>query len=589
MNPLFKRTPLAAGILLALSSPVYSPQVIAAQGDTAGIEFLVNTYTTGNQRHPSIALDADGDFVIAWTSYDGQDGDSPGVYAQRYTADGSTADSEFLVNTETLNAQLSPSIAMDADGDFVIAWESSGSQDGDGFGVYAQRYTADGFEAGAEFLVNTKTSDNQRYPSIAMDADGDFVIAWQSYGQDTSDSYGVYAQRYTADGSTVGSEFLVNTETYAPQSEASIAMDADGDFVIAWQSYQNGDGYGIYAQRYSADGSTAGSEFLVNTHTDSDQKSPSVAMDADGDFVIAWQSQGQDNSPAFDSGVYAQRYSADGIKAGAEFLVNTVTDDNQQSPSVAMDADGDFVIAWESYSYIERQDGFGFGVIAQRYTAKGIELGSEFLVNTETSRDQSRNSIAMDADGDFVIAWESYLQDGSFDGVYAQRYEGASQTVDLNLVVQDDVDPVAPGGSFVYSLITTNNGTGTALDVSLSEPIPTGLTYVSDDAASVGWGCALTGATVNCSKPFMTVGETNTIQVNVKADADASGTVSNTVTVEAAQTDANAADNTDTETTVIASSTAATCCQSGFFGIGSFSLTPLLLLLPLWIRRRWLG
>ena len=130
------------------------------------------------------------------------------------------------------------------------------------------------------------------------------------------------------------------------------------------------------------------------------------------------------------------------------------------------------------------------------------------------------------------------------------------------------------------------------MDVSLSEPIPTGLTYVSDDAATVGWGCALTGATVNCSKPFMTVGETNTIQVSVKADADASGTLSNIVTVEAAQTDAKTADNTDTETTVIAATATTTTVvtdQSGFFGIGSFSLTPLLLLLPLWFRRRWLG
>ena len=59
MNPLFKRTPLAAGILLSLSSPVYSPQVIAAQGDPAGIEFPVNSYTTDNQKYSSIAMDAD--------------------------------------------------------------------------------------------------------------------------------------------------------------------------------------------------------------------------------------------------------------------------------------------------------------------------------------------------------------------------------------------------------------------------------------------------------------------------------------------------------------------------------------------------
>jgi uncharacterized repeat protein (TIGR01451 family) len=573
MNPLFKRTPLAAGILLALSSPVYSPQVIAAQGDTAGIEFLVNTYTTNNQSNPSIAMDADGDFVIAWTDHT-QDGSFYGIYAQRYTADGSPAGSEFLVNTQHLNAQLSPSVAMDADGDFVITWQSY-IQDGHGFGVYAQRYTADGSPAGSEFLVNTETSSYQETPSVAMDADGDFVIAWTDHTQDGS-FYGVYAQRYTADGSTAGSEFQVNTYTTNKQSNPSIAMDADGDFVIAWQSLGQDDisdsnSYGIFAQLYTADGSTVGSEFPVNTGFLNNQRDSSVAMDADGDFVIAWASDDDDSSYE----VYAQRYTADGSKAGGEFQVNTETASFQESPSVAMDSDGDFVIAWTSYL----EDGFKNGIYAQRYTADGIRAGIEgFRVNTHITDHQMLSSIAMDADGDFVIAWTSDLQDLSGDGIYAQRYEGASQTVDLNLVVQDDVDPVAAGGSFVYSLITTNNGTGTAMDVSLSEPIPTGLTYVSDDAATVGWGCALTGATVNCSKPFMTVGETNTIQVSVKADADASGTLSSTVTVEAAQTDANAADNTDTETTVIV-----------FGGGGSFSLTPLLFLLPLWFRRLWLG
>jgi uncharacterized repeat protein (TIGR01451 family) len=575
MNPLFKRTPLAAGVLLALSSPVYSPQVIAAQGDPVLDEFPVNTETSNNQRDSSIAMDADGNFVIAWTD-SAQDASGYGIYAQRYTADGSPAGTEFRVNTETALNQQSPSIAMDADGDFVIAWQSYSQDASNTDGVYAQRYSADGIKAGAEFQVNTKTSDNQDSPSIAIDADGDFVIAWEDTHGDSS-FRGIYAQRYTADGSPAGIEFLVNTFTTENQDNASIAMNAGGNFVIAWESYeQDGDLNGIYAQRYTTDGIKAGTEFQVNSHTDGEQSNPSIAMDADGDFVIAWESYGQESESNDGYGIYAQRYTADGSPAGIEFLVNTFIPDHQRSPSIAMDADDDFVIAWQSYS----QDASNTdGVYAQRYSADGTKAGAEFPVNSTTLNSQSAPSIAMDSFGEFVIAWHSYDQDASNTyGIYAQRYKGASQTVDLNLVVQDDVDPVAPGGAFVYSLITTNNGTGTALDVSLSEPLPTGLTYVSDDSTSVGWSCGLTGATVNCSKPFMTVGETNTIQVSVKADADASGTLSSTVTVEAAQTDANAADNTDTETTVIVAG-----------GGGSFSLTPLLLLLPLWFRRRWLG
>ena len=104
-----------------------------------------------------------------------------------------------------------------------------------------------GTRLAGEFQVNTETAVNQRNPAIARDADGDFVVAWQSYGQDGSGD-GIYAQRYNADGSAAGGEFLVNTETSGNQFGPAIALDVDGDFVVAWQSVgQDGSGDGIYA------------------------------------------------------------------------------------------------------------------------------------------------------------------------------------------------------------------------------------------------------------------------------------------------------------------------------------------------------
>ena len=261
---------------------------------------------------------------------------------------------ETLVNTTTLNAQARPSVALDADGDFVVVWQST-SQDGSGYGIYAQRYNASGVAQGSEFRVNPTTTSNQFYASVAVDDDGDFVVVWQS-GSGDGNGYGVYAQRYNASGVAQGSEFLVNTTTADYQFSSSVAVDDDGDFVVVWRSYgQDSDGYGIYAQRYNASGVAQGSEFLVNTTTVNNQRDPSVAIDADGDFVIAWQSNGQDGSGY---GIYAQRYNASGVAQGSEYIVNTTTALGQSNPSVAIDADGDFVVAWDSSG----QDGSGLGV-----------------------------------------------------------------------------------------------------------------------------------------------------------------------------------------------------------------------------------
>ncbi len=95
---------------------------------------------------------------------------------------------EYRVNTYTTNDQISPAVAMDSDGDFVIVWQSR-EQDGDHFGIFAQRYSKDGTPAGNEFQVNTYTTNQQARPAVAMDADGDFVVVWHSEGQDVSEEY----------------------------------------------------------------------------------------------------------------------------------------------------------------------------------------------------------------------------------------------------------------------------------------------------------------------------------------------------------------------------------------------------------------
>jgi hypothetical protein len=351
-------------------------------------EFKVNTYTRFDQRYPSVAIDRDGDFIIAWESNQDPfnfvsngntyESSTYGIFAQRYNSAGIAQGAEFEVNTNTTANQEYPSTAMDINGNFVIAWQSS-YQDGSGYGIFAQRYNSVGIQQGAEFKVNSFTSGNQRSPALAMDNSGDFVITWNGTG--TGDDYGIFAQRYNSSGVAQGGEFRVNNRTTENQGAQSVAMDSNGDFVIAWESQQDpfiftyhgisydAFSFGISAQRYNAAGIAQGSEFKVNTYTDNNQRDPAVAMDSSGNFVIAWESGGQDSSLY---GVYGQRYSAVGQAQGSEFQVNTFTSLFQNKPAVAMDSSGDFIISWQSGNYgLNTQDGLGYGVYAQRYNALG--------------------------------------------------------------------------------------------------------------------------------------------------------------------------------------------------------------------------
>ena len=70
-------------------------------------------------------------------------------------------------------------------------------------------------------------------PSVASLADGGFVVTWTSYGQDSS-SYGIYGQRYSTTGATVGDEFKINTYTTGTQWIPSVASLTGGGFVVTW-------------------------------------------------------------------------------------------------------------------------------------------------------------------------------------------------------------------------------------------------------------------------------------------------------------------------------------------------------------------
>ena len=385
-----------------------------AWAEKIGPEFRVNSPATSAD-WPAVAALADGSFVVTWH---GQDGDGSGIYAQRYRADGTTLGSGFKVNTYTPGDQRWPSISGVAGGGFVIVWASEG-QDGDGWGVCGQRFGANGNPRGGEFRVNSYTAYSQYGVSVAALPNGGFVVAWQSFFQD-GDGSGIYGQIYAANGTPRGGEFRVNTTTAHFQDGPSIAAFADGDFVIVWQSFgvdpKWGDPYGLgyFGQRYNAHGKRRGEEFQIAA-PEVIQNFVSVAALADDGFVVVWSSD-----YGFGDRVYARHYRANGIAWGEPFKVNTYMGGSARAGimSVAGLSDGKFVIVWQSW----RQDGSDWGIYGQRFGAHGTARGHEFRINTYKMGSQTRPYIAALADGQFVVVWLSPGQGGSPTGIYGQRF-----------------------------------------------------------------------------------------------------------------------------------------------------------------------
>jgi len=383
----------------------------AQGGPPLGPEFRVNTYTTHIQDAPSVAADGAGNFVVAWQSYL-QAGAHFEVFAQRFAASGAPLGPEFRVNTLSgvVGDKFEPSVGSNALGNSVVAW-TSWFQDGSVGGIFAQRFAPSGAPLGPEFQANTYINGNQISPAVAVGGDASFVIAWRS---GDSWNYGIFGRRYAASGAPAGPEFRVNTYIAYSQDFPAVAADAAGNFVVVWQSAgQDGSYTGIFGQRFDASGIPLGPEFGVNSSTTGRQDNPRVAADAAGGFVVVWES---DPAPG-PRGVYARRFAASGAPLGPDFAVHSTSIPGTFPimPTVAADPAGDFVVSWTSFDTSLR------GCFARLFDASGAPLAPEFRVNTYTTSTQQYPVVAVGGLGAFVVAWQSY-QDGNGNGVFAQRY-----------------------------------------------------------------------------------------------------------------------------------------------------------------------
>ncbi|WP_370305846.1 hypothetical protein [Sinimarinibacterium flocculans] len=310
------------------------------------------------------------------------------------------------INTTTALDQQRPVVAANGDGRGVVVWESFG-QDGSHFGIFARRIV-DGVPEGPEFQVNSYTVSRQSFPAVGMDAEGNFVVAWRSSLQGSPGGT-IFAQRFAADGTRLGEEFRVGPDDSIrdSQSEPQVAMGADGNFVIAWSNREVGalaeelgqnqlEDRWIEARVYNADGTprTAPTRTTVQA-TDQYPRAPRVAMDAQGNFVLVWA------TASAGTVLRAQHFGPDLLPLSEPYDVNAVADGiDADLASVAMAPTGEFVIAWEAYTF----GNVPLGIFVRRYDGPSSPLGPAAVVLPPSSGLVERNSIDLSPAGDLLLA-----------------------------------------------------------------------------------------------------------------------------------------------------------------------------------------
>jgi hypothetical protein len=281
---------------------------------------------------------------------------------------------DFRVDANPVRAQVSPAAAFDSGGNLLVLWWEYLS----GELLLSRR-----FSGGHEPLGEPLSLGGGGYPeSVAADRTGFTLISSGSGGFAIS-------CRLDRNGNVAGEPFSLG-ELYYPRS----ASDGGRGMAVAVGVRYGTSPTGVLAFPLDA-GRPAGKPIRVTA--DAKAGVPDVAMAADGRFVVIW---------ANDRAIFGQRYTASGSPLGSPFWVGSFTTSQAVplgGPRIAAAPDGRFAVAWP----------YGEKLFLRLYAPNGEPRTGPLTVTEDPYISLGLASMAMDAAGELLVAWDTFTADGT--------------------------------------------------------------------------------------------------------------------------------------------------------------------------------
>jgi len=401
-----------------------------------------NTYPSGVVGEPSVSVDVFGEKLITWSS-SLRDNGAPGIYSQLFGFDGSTQvtgearenlltpEAEGESETLTIRAPFFSDRYVDANNGrrTAVAWRKAAVDDEGPAGIVLNLKRSGVFQSLPQQQLSTDAASGS--PALAY-APG--PLGLQNIGGDlVDDTFLIAAWREgNANGGAVNARFyrarpgspvettnvpVIAAAGGAAPTTVDTAMTLLGDSVVVWSGRLAGDTADqIYAQRYSGSFAAVGTPIRVSTAAAGGNRLPKVDMDSAGGFSVAWI---KGSGPA--ARVAARRFDAAGTAVGDELTLGLAPPDNK-APGMAMDFDGDLVLAW-----LEGDS----DVVFQQYRRNGEALGGVTSSVSGAGIEGPFTGVSVDAneDGDFTVAFSTAA------AVYGRSYTVSADPLPLPLTV----------------------------------------------------------------------------------------------------------------------------------------------------------
>ena len=252
---------------------------------TAGAAWKAPTYITPSfipaETSAEVAMDANGDSYFTYALGDGR------VQARKYTPTGASAWTKTLTprpaNPEQEISGELPNGAVNSAGDSAYVWLTSNNA-GTRSILQTRTLSRTGVLGQVKTVLDIGQSEGEvDLPEIAVDADGDAVVAWTQVSVTGAERGQVRARALSKTG-VLGPVQTISQDAAGAVAEfVQVDMRPNGDAVFAW-SYSTPNADQIQSRTRTA----AGNLTPVRNISRLESTLPAFAMAPDGDAVVAW-------------------------------------------------------------------------------------------------------------------------------------------------------------------------------------------------------------------------------------------------------------------------------------------------------------
>jgi hypothetical protein len=331
-----------------------------------------------------VAANSSGDAMAVWQLYDGV---CYHIWANKYVA-GTGWEGAVSVESSAVLAAIEPSVAVDVNGNAMAVWRQT---DGTMYKVWANRFIA-GTGWGTAELLDTDTGGLDFAPQIAIDPAGNAIVVWL---REDGPAYSIRAKRYIRGIGWESAISILSTNLGYSQGPR-IAMDEAGNAFVVWNQDDVYPFISTWSCRYVG-GAGWETAQVIETDDRGHTYKAQIAVTPSGEAFAAWE---QSDGTRYN--IVANRYIA-GIGWGTAQIISSSNGDGTQWPALAVDFDGNAVVAWEQFSY----GTYSHKIYATRYAA-GEGWGPERPIQTDNDPTAVYPAIAIDKDGYATVVWEQY-------------------------------------------------------------------------------------------------------------------------------------------------------------------------------------